>query len=131
MCSNTWAAGRNRYRRNDVDPGEPRTCRPGRSKRCGIRSPHHLCPGHRGSLTMSRRPTISTAELATLCVDLVPVRVLCGREGARVVVSTPSGPRDLSQAGQRLKFKTIQEAAECLSTCGVLRFEVDLTRLLT
>lgn len=80
---------------------------------------------------MARRPAITPAELATLCVDLVPVRVLGGREGCRVVVSTPSGPRDLAVSGVRLIFHNLQLAAEMLRACSVLRFQVDITGSLT
>jgi len=77
------------------------------------------------------RLAITPAELATLCIDLVPVRVIGGREGCRVEVSTPSGPRDLAVIGERLLFPTLQGAAEMLAACGVLRFSVDLTGALT
>lgn len=77
------------------------------------------------------RLAITPAELATLCIDLVPVRVICGRDGCRVEISTPSGPRDLAVIGERLLFPTLQGAAEMLAACGVLRFSVDLSGILT
>lgn len=77
------------------------------------------------------RIAITPAELATLCIDLVPVWVIGGREGCRVEVSTPSWPRDLAMIGERLLFPTLQGAAEMLAACGVLRFSVDLSGVLT
>src|SRR5574337_159257 len=79
-----------------------------------------------GGPDMLRPRAISPAELAALCIDMVPVRVLGGREGCRVVVSTPSGPWDLSVTGERLLFADLQRAAEVLAACGVRRFAVDL-----